>query len=302
MIAGGPTTPARGAFRKPQQKTAAILAMLAASLLYLLGDTTVKVLAERLPPGQIIALRGAVTSGLVLLAIAAAGVLPLWRSMLKPRVLVRAAMDGGATLCFTAALVHMRIADATAVINAAPVAATIIAAIALRERVGIYRWIATLGGFFGVLLVLRPDPSRFDVVSLLAVAAMTMVALREVLTRRLTTQTPALFVTLGSTIVVTIVGVSATVATGDWVVPGSAELALLMLSAFFLFGAYYLSVVALRNGEVSLVGPFRYAVILWSLLMGFLVWGDIPEPVGLAGMILIAACGLLVLRSEYRVR
>jgi drug/metabolite transporter (DMT)-like permease len=276
--------------------------MLAASLLYLLGDTTVKVIAERLPPGQIIALRGAVTSGLVLLAAAVAGVLPLWRSMLKPRVLVRASMDGGATLCFTAALVHMRIADATAVINAAPVAATIIAAIALRERVGMYRWIATIGGFLGVLLVLNPDAGRVDVVSLLAVAAMTMVALREVLTRGLTTQSPALVVTLGSTIAVTVVGIGATTVTRDWVTPGSAELALLLLSAFFLFGAYYLSVVALRNGEVSLVGPFRYAVILWSLLMGFLVWGDIPEPLGLAGMVLIAACGLFVIRSEYRLR
>jgi drug/metabolite transporter (DMT)-like permease len=222
--------------------------------------------------------------------------------MLKARVLVRGGLDGGATLCFTAALVHMRIADATAVINAAPVAATIIALIALRERVSIHRWIATLGGFLGVLLVLRPDIGGANVFGLLAVAAMAMVAVREVVTRGITREVPALLVTLCSTLTVTCVGSVATLIAADWVDPGATELAYIGISSFFLFGAYYLSVLALRNGEVSLVGPFRYAVILWSLLMGFVIWGDIPEPVGLGGMVLITACGLLILRSEYRGR
>jgi len=295
--------PRPGGFRRPRQKTLAILAMLAASLCYLIGDSLVKVLAETLPPGQIIALRGATTSALVLAAAAAAGILGLWPSVVRRRrVLARASMDGGATLVFTAALVHMRIADATAVINAAPVAATIIATLALRERVSLVRWVATVGGFLGVLLVIRPDMSGLDGTSLLAVAAMLMVACREVLTRGITAEVPALLVTLCSTIAVTAVGVVATLVTGAWATPGAWELMLIALSAVVLFGAYYLSVVALRNGEVSLVGPFRYAVILWSLLLGFVVWGDIPEPVGLAGMALITACGLLILRSEYRKR
>jgi drug/metabolite transporter (DMT)-like permease len=292
--------PAQGAFKRPRQKTVAILAMLAASMFYLLGDTVVKLVVETIPPAQIIAMRGLMTSVLVVAAAAAAGVLRAWPSMLKTRVLARGCLDGGATLCFTAALVHMRIADATAVINAAPVAATIIAVIALRERASVYRWVATFGGFLGVLLVLRPDIGGVTVFSLLAVAAMAMVAVREVITRGITREVPALLVTLCSTLMVTGVGSVATLIASEWVVPDARELAFVGISAFFLFGAYYLSVVALRNGEVSLVGPFRYAVILWSLLMGFVVWGDIPELMGLAGMGLISVCGLLVLRSEYR--
>ncbi len=287
-------------FKPPRQKTLAILAMLAASMFYLFGDTVVKFVAETIPPAQIIAMRGVMTSVLVLLTAGAVGALRFWPSMLKPRVLLRGCLDGGATLCFTAALVHMRIADATAVINAAPVAATIIALIALRERVSLHRWLATIGGFVGVLLVLRPDIGGMTAYGLLAVAAMAMVAVREVVTRGITREVPVLLVTLCSTLTVTCVGSVATLVAADWVYPGTIELALIGMSAFFLFGAYYLSVVALRNGEVSLVGPFRYAVILWSLAMGFVVWGDIPEPVGLAGMALITACGLLILRSEYR--
>jgi drug/metabolite transporter (DMT)-like permease len=283
-----------------RQKTSAIVAMLAASMFYLLGDTVVKLVAENIPPAQIIAIRGLMTSVLVLIAAYSVGVLRAWPSIFNTRVLLRGGLDGGATLCFTAALVHMRIADATAVINAAPVAATIIAILLLRERVSSQRWLATIGGFVGVVLVLRPDMSGLDIFSLLAVAAMAMVAVREVVTRGITREVPALLVTLCSTVTVTCVGSVATLISLEWVRPSLAELGLLGMSSFFLFGAYHLSVVALRGGEVSLVAPFRYAVILWSLLMGFFVWGDIPEPVGLAGMMLIAACGLLILRSEYR--
>jgi drug/metabolite transporter (DMT)-like permease len=240
------------------------------------------------------------TSLLVLIAAFSVGATRSWSSIFHKRVLLRGGLDGGATLCFTAALVHMRIADATAVINAAPVAATIVAMFLLRERVSLSRWLATIGGFLGVMLVLRPDVGGLDIVSLLAVAAMLMVAIREVVTRGITREIPALLVTLCSTVTVACVGSVVTLVTLDWVRPSPGELALLGLSAFFLFGAYHLSVVALRYGEVSLVAPFRYAVILWSLLVGLLVWGDIPEPVGLSGMGLIAACGLLILRSEYR--
>jgi drug/metabolite transporter (DMT)-like permease len=216
--------------------------------------------------------------------------------MLQPSVLFRAALDGGATLCFTAALAHMRIADATAVISAAPVAATIIAVLVLREQVSLQRCLAAIGGFVGVLLVLRPDTSGLNVFGLLAVAAMSMVAVREVVTRGIAPAVPALVITLCSTLTVACVGSIATLFFNEWVPPTQGELGLVALSSFFLFGAYYLSVLALRNGEVSLVGPFS----LRGDTTGFIVWGDIPEPIGLAGMILIAACGLLVLRSEQR--
>jgi drug/metabolite transporter (DMT)-like permease len=146
-----------------RQETLGIVAMLAASLFYLLGDTVVKTLTVTIPASQIIAMRGLMTSLLVMIAICAAGLLREWYKMLQPSVLFRAALDGGATLCFTAALAHMRIADATAVINAAPVAATIVAIRVLREQISLQRWLATVDGFAGVLLVLRPDTSGLNV-------------------------------------------------------------------------------------------------------------------------------------------
>jgi drug/metabolite transporter (DMT)-like permease len=99
---------------------------------------------------------------------------------------------------------------------------------------------------------------------------------------------------------VALVGNIASVLHQDWVSLGLPELAVLALASIFLFGAYHLSVIALRNGEVSLVVPFRYAIIIWSLLVGYIIWGDIPGAITLAGMVLIVGSGLVVLRTEYR--
>lgn len=276
----------------------AIAAMVGSTLFYLLGDTAVKLAAEAIPVPQIIVVRGALTALLVALAAAAAGVLRYWRGMFSRPVLVRGGFDAATTLMFTNALANMRIADATAVINAAPIAGTLMAVLILKERVDGLRWTAILLGFAGVLLVLQPDASGFNVYGLLALGAMITVAGREVVTRRIAAEVPSLIVTLWSAVTVTLVGGAASLATGAWVPVAYRELGIIALSAVFLFGAYHYSVVSLRLGEVSLVGPFRYVIIIWGLAVGYLVWGDVPGVAELSGMALIAVAGFAVFRRE----
>jgi drug/metabolite transporter (DMT)-like permease len=276
----------------------AIAAMLGSTLCYLLGDTAVKLSAEAVSVPQIIVIRGALTALLVTLAAATAGVLRYWRGMLTRPVLVRGVFDAATTLMFTNALANMRIADATAVINAAPVAGTLLAIVILRERVDALRWAAIILGFVGVVLVLRPQASGFNLYGLLALGAMVTVAGREVVTRRVAAEVPSLIVTLWSTLTVTGVGVAASLTTGAWAPVAYPDLGLIFVSALFLFGAYHTSVISLRLGEVSLVGPFRYLIIVWGLLMGFVVWGDVPGAAELSGMALIAAAGFAVFRRE----
>lgn len=276
----------------------AIAAMVVSTLFYLLGDTGVKLASEVIPVPEIIVIRGAMTAVLVALAAAAVGVLRHWRAMFSRPVLVRGLFDAATTLMFTNALANMRIADATAIINAAPIAGTLLAVLFLGERVGIYRWSAILLGFAGVLLVMQPETSSFNVFGLLALGAMFTVAGREVVTRRIAADVPSLIVTLWSTITVTMVGGAAVLASGEWAPVAYWELGILAVSAFFLFGAYHTSVVSLRLGEVSLVGPFRYIIIVWGLLVGYLVWGDVPGLMELSGMVLITIAGLVVFRRE----
>lgn len=276
----------------------AIIAMVGSTLFYLLGDTAVKLATSSVPITEIIAIRGTITAILVALAAAAAGVLRYWRKMFTPHVFARGGFDAATTLMFTNALANMRIADATAVINAAPIAGTLMAVVILKERVDAARWMAIIVGFAGVLLVLQPDASGFNVYGLLAVGAMITVAGREVVTRGIRPDVPSLIVTLWSALAVAIVGVVASFATDAWVPIEYSELGLLTLAALLLFGAYHYSVVALRLGEVSLVGPFRYTIIVWGLGVGFLVWGDVPGLAAISGMTLIAAAGFAVFRRE----
>jgi len=276
----------------------AIIAMVGSTLCYLLGDTAVKLAAEAVSVPQIIVIRGALTALLVAAAAAAAGVLRYWRGMFSRPVLVRGVFDAATTLMFTNALANMRIADATAVINAAPIAGTLLAVVILKERVDVLRWLAIILGFVGVLLVLRPGAGGFNLYGLLALGAMVTVAGREVVTRRVAAEVPSLIVTLWSTLTVTAVGLAATVTSGSWTPVAYPEFGLIFVSALFLFGAYHTSVISLRLGEVSLVGPFRYLIIVWGLLVGFLVWGDVPGFVELSGMALIAAAGFAVFRRE----
>lgn len=276
----------------------AIAAMIGSTLCYLFGDTAVKLAAEAVSVPQIIVVRGALTAVMVAAAAVSAGVLRYWRGMFTRPVLVRGGFDAATTLMFTNALANMRIADATAVINAAPIAGTLMAIFFLKERVDALRWTAIILGFVGVVLVLRPEASGFNLYGLLALGAMITVAGREVVTRRVAADVPSLIVTLWSALTVTVVGLAASLITGAWAPMGYAELGLILVSALFLFGAYHTSVISLRLGEVSLVGPFRYVIIIWGLLMGFLVWGDVPGLAELSGMALIAAAGFAVFRRE----
>ena len=276
----------------------AIAAMVGSTLFYLLGDTSVKLAAESVPVFQIIAVRGVITLALVGLAAAVAGVLHHWPAMFSPRILARGGFDALTTLMFLNALANMRIADATAVINAVPIAATLMAVFILRERVGVFRWTAIVIGFVGVLLVLRPEAGAFNAYGLLAVGATVSIAAREIVTRGIPAEVPSLIVTLWSALAVAIAGAMASLVTGEWVSLAGREFGLISMAATFLFGAFHYSVVSLRLGEVSLVGPFRYLIIVWGLIVGYLVWGDVPGLTELSGMALIAVAGLVVFRRE----
>jgi len=277
----------------------AVFAMIGATLCYLLGDTAVKLTSDTVPVPQIIAIRSLITVLLIALAATATGVIRSWPRMFSPPVLFRGGFDAATTLMFTHALANMRIADATAIINAAPIAATLMAVFILKERAGGTRWAAIIVGFLGVLLVLQPDASGYNLYGFLAVGAMIFVAGRDVITRRIASDIPSLIITLWSALAVTFFGAAMSLTTGKWEPLELSELGLLSTAAVLLFGAYHFSVISLRLGEVSLVGPFRYVIIIWGLVMGFVVWGDVPGLAALAGMTLIALAGLAVVRREF---
>jgi drug/metabolite transporter (DMT)-like permease len=274
-----------------------ILAMVAANLTFLLNDTQVKLAGDRLPIGEIVFLRGLFASILI-------GALVVWfglhryvHMLLHGTVVWRTIGEIAATLLFLAALLHMPIADITAILQVIPLMTTAAGAIFLAETVGWRRWTAIAIGFVGVLIVLRPGGAGFGHYGLLALGSMFFITMRDMVTRVMPTGMPTLLVAGLTSVVISITGAGMGLGE-DWIVPDATALALLFGAAVFITIGYYTAILAMRFGDVAVVAPFRYTVIVWAIIVGYLVWGDIPDLPMLAGTAIIIATGIYTFYRE----
>lgn len=277
-----------------------IVAMVLAMALFICNDTLVKYAGQSLPAGQIVLLRGLAVTLWISLMAAALGALRQWRLALAPAVLARAALEATATFVYLAALFHLPIANATAINLSIPLLLTVLAVLLLREKVGWRRWSAVAAGFLGVLLVVQPTPSGFNWYALVALAATVLHAFRDLTTRRIPPHIPSVLVTLTSATMVTMGGGALSLAE-DWTPLSWSIAGLLLAASLLLTGAYYLLIEGMRQGELSVIAPFRYVGILWALLLGYAVWGDVPNAVAGAGIVILVASGVYIFHRE-RVR
>lgn len=273
--------------------------MLASMAFFVANDTCVKTLGATVPLGEIILFRNLAATLYILVFAALFGGLRVppdapWR-LLKWRM----ATEAFSTLTFLSALLAMPIGDVTALAQFTPLAMTAAAAILLKEPVGWQRWGATLVGLIGVMLIARPGTSAFTPAALLLAAAVALVISRDLLTRQIPASVPTLTLTFMSAAITAPAGLLL-LPFESWIVPGAREALLLAGAGAFLTVAYALIVVAMRAGDVGVVAPFRYAVILFALLSGWLFWGDVPDGVQMIGIAILAGAGLFSVQRERR--
>ena len=213
----------------------------------------------------------------------------------------RSVAEIGATMMFLTALVHMPIANITAILQALPLTVSVAAAIFMREYFGWRRAVAILIGLSGILIIVRPGAEGFNSYALFGLAAVAFVTWRDLTVRNFSKNVSSLFVSFVTSVVITITGGIATILFGEWTPVSNTELAILALAAIFLFGGYYASVAAMRVGEIASVAPFRYSIMIWAILLGWLIWGDIPDAWTLLGMAIVISMGAYTLWRE-RVR
>jgi drug/metabolite transporter (DMT)-like permease len=201
---------------------------------------------------------------------------------------------------YLVSLFHLPIANATAINMATPLMITLLAGLLLGERVGARRWLLIGLGFAGVLLVVQPGPQGFNVWGWLCVGSTVLNAVRDLVTRRLPGDAPSGTVALASALAVTsLAGVLTLVQSSSqgWMPIGGADLLRLAVAAVFLAVAYRLTVAATRIGELSVVAPFRYSALLLAVLLGWVIWGDVPNTLAWAGIALIITAGMVLLRG-----
>ena len=210
---------------------------------------------------------------------------------------LRTAAEVAAAFLFIAAIFRMPLANATAILQALPLTVTAAAALFLGERVGRRRWMAVGVGLVGVVMMLRPGFGGFGAPSLLALAAVLAVTLRDVATRRMDAAIPVNVVVLTAALGITLTAAFALPVTG-WAPVSTQAAALLAGSSVFLVIAYRLSVAVMRAGEVSESAPFRYTGLVWALVAGLVVFGEWPDAVTLLGAGVVVGAGLFTLRRE----
>ncbi|MCL4183988.1 MAG: DMT family transporter [Burkholderiaceae bacterium] len=276
-----------------------ILSMAGAMACFVANDTVVKVVSAGMPTAQLIFLRGVIATAMVLAVAHALGATARLRDTADRRVLARAAAEAIATVLYLTALFQLPIANATAINLSAPLFIVVLAVMFMREKVSAAHWLAVCAGFAGVVLVVQPGLAGFNVYALVCLLSALFQAVRDLLTRRIAGDVPSVLVTLSTTASVTALAAPLSLLEG-WRAFGAGDLGLLALAAVFLMGAYYLIVDAMRHGRMSLVAPFRYTGVLYAIVVGYLVWGDVPNPLAWGGIALLIGAGLYVLYRERR--
>jgi drug/metabolite transporter (DMT)-like permease len=281
----------------PDRSAHGITAMLVAMAMFITNDTLVKLASDALPVGQMMAMRGVVATALVLGLAVVLRRTGHWRALRHPAVLLRTASEVTGTLLYLHALSLMPIANATAILQAMPFIMTILAVVLLGEQVGWRRWSAIGVGFAGVLLVVQPGTDGFSSASWLAIAATVAMSVRDVSSRYLPAAVPTLAVVTLSSAAVTACGFALVLAQG-WMPVSTGTWPLILGAAFFVSGGYFFVVLSARIAEISTIAPFRYTILLWAFLYGWLIWGELPNAMALVGIALIVASGLYVFERE----
>ena len=275
-----------------------ILAMLGGSASFLFNDGIIKLIATHMPLGEIMAVRGAIGTGLLL---AACG----WtRTLHWPKGALSTWAFGllllgqlGSTLTFVGSLPFLNFADANGIQQFQPLAITAASAIFLKESVGWRRWTAALSGLIGVLFIIKPGTGAFQPYALLAASCVGFVVIRDLGTRAMMPGVPSLMLGLASAAIVAIAGLAMR-AGETWIEPSPADWLGLAVAAVLLMAGYVLVIRAVRIAELSVVSPFRYASVLYALILQIAVWGIMPDALSLLGMAIVVAAGLYTFHRE----
>ena len=263
------------------------------------NDAIMKAVGERLPAAQMIVVRGVMAVALILLVAARMGALGRIRDVARGWVLVRAICEGLGTVLYLAALFHLPLANITAINLSSPLFIVVLAKIFLHERVDRARWLAIGLGFAGVLLVVQPRADGFSIYAWLCLLATLIYAVRDLLTRKISSATPSILVTLATAgVVLLMAGLVMTVQ--GWTPMPWRDLGWLALASLLLSTGYYALIAAMRHGEMTVIAPFRYVGLLWAVLIGYVVWGTLPNAMGWCGIALLIGAGLHMIWQQRR--
>jgi drug/metabolite transporter (DMT)-like permease len=280
-----------------------VAAMTFATASFVVCDTFMKLVTAALPPFEVLFLRGIAATLCCGGLLVALGQLRQVGGALDRTVILRGLAETASVLCYIVALAHMPIADVIAISQTAPLILILAIALIWREPVGLVRLVLIGLGFVGAVMVAQPDAANPSVFMLLAFAAAAGIAVRDTLGRGVPAHIPGLVVTFATNLIVMTCSGIMTLAREDWIAPDDRHLLFVAAAGFFVTLGHFAIFLAYRLGSAAAVAPFFYTFAIWAVLSGLIVWGELPNALALAGILMVMASGLaIVLLDRQRLR
>jgi drug/metabolite transporter (DMT)-like permease len=277
-----------------------IALMLAALAFFSCSDAASKLMTASLPAVEIAWLRFCVFTLLMLGATVFSGGREALRSRRPGLQALRALGVMGSSILFIMGLAFLPMAEATAISFVSPLMVTALSIPILGEVVGWRRWSAVAVGLMGVLIVVRPGTGAFDTAAIFPLLSAASWAVALVVTRKMSgADGPLVALTYAATVGLL---VTSAIVPFEWVNPGWREIGLALVTGGASTIAQWLVVLAFQKARASVLAPFSYSQLVWSGLLGFLVFGSVPDGWTLIGAAVIIASGLYTAHRERTVR
>jgi drug/metabolite transporter (DMT)-like permease len=285
----------RGYAVTERSNAAGIAAMVLSAAFFVASDTCMKIaISGGLPALEVLALRGVVASAVCLGIILAMGQAAAIPQALNRWVLLRALGETIALFFFIRALTRMPQGDLVAIFQTSPLLVVIGASLFFGERIGAVRGAFLAAGFAGAMLVAQPGAASGYAAAPLALIGAVMVAGRDLAARRTPAGIPTMVAVLTTLVMVLFFSGIASVIVETPVRPSATDVALLVAAALLIIFGNFLVIFALRFADLGVLAPFYYAFTLAAGLVGFAVFGEVPNGLALAGMALIVGSGVAV--------
>ena len=201
-----------------------------------------------------------------------------------------------ALLSIFTALRNLPLATVVSISFAAPIFTTIFSIFFLSERVGYFRWLAVFIGFIGILIISEPGLSSLNVYYIFPVIFVLGMSYVAISIRQLSSTEPVWLISLFFSAAITIAGLL-TLPFG-WIMPSFYDLTLLSMIGFFGGVANLWLSQSYKFSEVSLVTPLKYLALVFAIVFGYLIWGEVPSGKTLIGAILVIASSIIIFGRE----
>ena len=263
-------------------------------------DIFIKLLSPGLPVGQILIVFGAGTAAMFWLMALGTGQPVFDRRYLHRATIFRCVSEMVGGLALVVALANSALSTVTAIMQTAPLILTIMAVIFLREVIGLSRIIAIFAGFIGVLIIIRPSVSGFDIYAVSALIGVIGLAGRDFSARLLPHHISVIGLSFFGSLSVIAAGLLLMMASGGWVVPNAQET--LFCIGMVVAGGIGLWCMSssIRLADVSAVSPYRYTRIVFGMITGVIIFNETIDVLTIFGSVIIIGAGLYSWSRERR--